>query len=610
VSPSTDTLAFDLATLRAAYRSGLTPADAVRAVYRRVRAAGDNPIWITLVAEEQAMTRAAEIIRLSPDSLPLYGIPFAVKDNIDAAGMPTTAACPDFAYVPEVSASVVECLTAAGAILIGKTNLDQFATGLVGTRSPYGEVRNALHPDYVSGGSSSGSAVAVALGLVSFALGTDTAGSGRVPAAFNNIVGLKPTRGLVPTRGVVPACRSLDCVSIFAGNAGDARLVLEVVQGTDALPHRSRQIAGQPAPEGLRLGVPRPADLEWFGDAESPALFARAVECLERLGAALVPVDYTPFREAAMLLYGGPWVAERYAGIREFFESRPDALLPVTREIIGGAAKYSAADAFAAQYRLAEIAAATAPVWKEIDALILPTTPTIYTREEVAQSPIATNANFGLYTNFVNLLDLAAIAVPAGARGNGLPFGISFIAPAGSDRWLCELGARYHASWGSSMGATSWPVPAAADARVSQSAGKDGIKGGIRIAVVGAHLSGQPLNRELTRRGARLIGTARTDSAYRLYALATTPPKPGLIRSDGGVAVELEIWELGESEFGSFVADIPAPMAIGTLTLADGSAVKGFLCEPHATRGAEDISAFGGWRAYLDARRARRTGTA
>lgn len=601
-------LSFDLASLRAAYRSGLAPADVVREVCRRMQTAGDNPIWITRAADETLRARAAELSALDPERLPLYGIPFAIKDNIDAAGLPTTAGCPEFAYVPKLSATVVGRLLAAGAILIGKNNLDQFATGLVGTRSPYGEVRNALHSGYISGGSSSGSAVAVALGLVSFSLGTDTAGSGRVPAAFNNIVGLKPTLGRVPTRGVVPACRSLDCVSIFAGSAADARSVLDIAEGADALDPWSRKVADLPAPAGLRMGVPRQADLEWFGDGESPALFARALERLERLGATLVPIDYTPFREAALLLYGGPWVAERYAGIREFFESRPQALLAVTREIIGGASKYSAADAFAAQYRLAEIAAATAPVWQDIDALILPTAPTIHTREEIARSPIAANASLGLYTNFVNLLDLAAIAVPAGLRGNGLPFGISFVAPAGTDRWLCALGARYHSTWGASIGATSFAVPAHDCGTANTPAAER--TGRIRIAVAGAHLRGQPLNRELIERNGKLISTTRTDRAYRLYALATTPPKPGLIRSDGGVAIELEIWELGEREFGSFVAGVPAPMAIGTLTLEDGSSVKGFLCEPYAVRGAEDISEFGGWRAYLAAHTPPREGSA
>ncbi len=442
---------------RACAPASLRPREVVDGVLARIAARGDDKVWIHLAPVAALAARVDELERRGPGGLPLYGIPFAVKDNIDVAGQPTTAACPEFAYTPAESSPVVQALVDAGAIAIGKTNLDQFATGLVGTRSPYGACTNTFDKHYVSGGSSSGSGVAVAAGLASFALGTDTAGSGRVPAAFNNIVGLKPTKGLLSTRGMVPACRSLDCVSIFALTTDDARAVLDVVRGFDALDPWSRRAGAAPLPDalaGCRIGVPRASQLEFFGNRDAERLFGAAVAALERLGARRVEIDFAPFAEAARLLYGGPWVAERYLAIREFFERRPEAVFPVTREIVAGAAKYRAADAFAAEYRLQEIRRAVEPVWKEIDLLVTPTAGTIYTIDEVNADPIRLNTNLGYYTNFMNLLDLAAIAVPAGFQQNGLPFGITLAAPAFSDDGLCRLGGAVHRQLVQRMGAT------------------------------------------------------------------------------------------------------------------------------------------------------------
>jgi allophanate hydrolase len=587
----------DLAALGARLRAGdLRPRDVVDGVLARIAARGDDKMWIHRAPRAALEARADELERRGPAGLPLYGIPFAVKDNIDVDGQPTTAACPEFAYTPAASAPVVQALVDAGAIAIGKTNLDQFATGLVGTRSPYGACTNTFDPRYVSGGSSSGSAVAVAAGLASFSLGTDTAGSGRVPAAFNNIVGLKPTRGALSTRGMVPACRSLDCVSIFALTAADALAVLGVARGFDAHDPWSRRTGTAPLPDaiaGCRFGVPRASQLEFFGNRDAERLFGAAAALLERLGARRVEIDFAPFVEAARLLYGGPWVAERYLAIREFFERRPDALFPVTREIVAGAATYSAADAFAAAYRLQEIRRAVEPVWREIDLLVTPTAGTIYTIDEVNADPIRLNTNLGYYTNFMNLLDLAAIAVPAGFQPNGLPFGITLAAPAFTDEGLCRLGGAVQAALVQRMGATNLPPPAA----VARAAAPAGI---VRIAVCGAHMSGLPLNHQLTDRGGRLVRTCRTAARYRLYALAGfTPARPGMVRSEAnGAAIEVEVWAVPAEAVGSFVDGIPPPLGIGTVELEDGEQVRGFVCEGYAVAGARDISALGSWRKF------------
>src|SRR5262245_40401771 len=595
----------DLGTLGHRLRAGeLRPRDMVAGVLQRITARGDDKVWIHRASREALEGRAEALERRGPDALPLYGIPFAVKDNIDAAGHPTTAACPDYAYTPAEPAPVVQKLVDSGAILIGKTNLDQFATGLVGTRSPYGAVANAFDARYVSGGSSSGSGVAVAAGLVSFSLGTDTAGSGRVPAAFNNIVGLKPTRGALSTRGVVPACRSLDCVSIFALTAGDAEAVFAVARGFDAGDPFSRRAAPARAiPEwgaGCRFGVPRAAELEFFGNREAERLFHAAVAELERLGGQRVEIDFAPFLETARLLYGGPWVAERYVAIRAFFDRNPDLLFPGTRGSIGGAtrfraAKHSAAGGFAAAYRLEALRRKPEPVWEAIDVLVTPTAGTIYTIAEVNADPIRLNTNLGTYTNYMNLLDLSAIAVPAGFQPDGLPFGITLAAPAFADEALCALGDAIHRRLVQRLGATAANLP-------PESARRIGARSGVvRLAVCGAHMSGLPLNHQLTERGARLARQCRTAPHYRLFALeAFKPPRPGLVRSsEAGHAIEVEVWAVPTEAVGSFVDGIPGPLGIGTIELEDGELVRGFLCEDYAVAGAEDISRLGSWRSYV-----------
>jgi allophanate hydrolase len=599
MSPST--ISLDISSLREAYRGGLSPREVIAAVCDRVADAADNPIWIATVARDKLLAQAEALAGAGAvDSLPLYGVPFAVKDNIDVAGMPTTAACPDFSYIPTHNAPAVGYLLAAGAILIGKNNLDQFATGLVGARSPYGAVQNAFNPAYISGGSSSGSAVAVAAGMASFALGTDTAGSGRIPAGFNNLVGLKPTRGMVSATGVVPACRSLDVVSVFSLTCADARNVFSVINRydvNDSLARSQRtQVAGPVS--AFRCGIPSAATLEFCGDHESAEQFSLACARMMELGAELIEIDLQPFLDVGGLLYNGPWVAERYAAIRAFFERRPDSILPVTRAVIGGAAKFSAADAFDGSYRLAALRRHTESVWKKIDCLLVPTAPTIYTISEVEADPIDLNTTLGYYATFVNLLDLCAIALPVGFRSDGLPSGATVIAPPLHDDWLCGLGTRFAHAGGLPLGATGNLLPSHPNAPEPVAAAQ----GYTRIAVVGAHLAGQPLNHQLTERGARLASCCRTSAHYRLYAIdGTRPPKPGLVRGDTGSAIEVEIWELPTEHFGSFVAAIPPPLGIGTLTLEDGSEVKGFICESHAVAGARDISSFGGWRNYLAA---------
>ena len=574
-----------------------------RETLARLRENDDGNIWIARVSDEAVLADAKRLATFDPKELPLFGIPFAVKDNIDVAGMPTTAGCPEFAYTPEISSPVVDRLIAAGAILIGKTNLDQFAAGLVGTRSPYGACSNAFDPAYVSGGSSAGSAVSVARGLVSFSLGTDTAGSGRVPAAFNNIVGLKPSRGLLSARGVVPACRTLDCISIFANCAADAQTVLDVAAGFDADDPYSRDeaaiSAGGPIPtDGARVGVPKAENLEFFGDAAAEKLFGDAVARAESLGARVVEVDLTPFLEAARLLYEGPWVAERYVGIREFFDAHPDKVHPVTREIVGGGATPTAAEAFAAEYRMQALRRKVEPVWQDIDVMMTPTAGTIYTIAELEADPIRLNSNLGYYTNYMNLLDLCGTAVPAGFLDNGLPFGVTLIAPAFRDRAILPLADAMHRAADTGMGAARAAVPdAAPDA---------GVLGDDMMLLVacGAHMSGLPLNHQLTERRATLVRTTRSAPNYRFYALeAFEPPRPGMIRTDtDGVAIDVEIWAIPQAQFGSFMAGIPAPLGIGTVELEDGSLVKGFICEAYAAEGALDISELGSWRGYLAAK--------
>lgn len=529
---------------------------------------------------------------------PLAGLSFAVKDNIDVGGLPTTAACPAFAYTPKDSATVVRRLLEAGASLHGKTNLDQFACGLSGTRSPHGAVPNALHPLYVSGGSSSGSAYVVATGQVDFALGTDTAGSGRVPAGLNNIVGLKPSRGLISTRGVLPAAQSVDAVSIFARTVPMAwQVLLSALGHDDADPYsRTLELDARPLPSGFRFGVPTP--LEFFGDEKARAAFDLAVARLRAMGGTPVAIDYRPLAQAAELLYGSALVAERYAAIRSFFDEQSQSVIEPVRSIIDAGRQYGGADVFEARARLQALSQLAAPMWKEIDVLLVPTTPGHCTIAAMQADPVGLNRRLGHYTNFVNLLDYAALSVPSTFDADGLPHGITLIGPCGSDWRLAELGARYHADTDLRLGATTEKPPGMAPLPLPPSA-----EPRVKVAVVGAHLSGMPLNSQLTERGARLLHAAFTAPNYRLYALPDSrPPKPGLLRvaPDTGARIALEVWDMPVSHYGSFVALIPAPLGIGTLELEGGQQIQGFLCEAQALTAATDISAWGGWRAYTN----------
>ncbi|WP_206244772.1 allophanate hydrolase [Novosphingobium terrae] len=576
------------ATIAAAVKAGWTSAVAVaRETQERLEAYDkvQPQIWISRASPEALLAQAEAIdARVAAgEVLPLAGVPFAVKDNIDVVGFETTAACPAFAYRPEASASVVERLLAAGALCIGKTNLDQFATGLVGTRSPYGIPRNAYNLDYVSGGSSSGSSVAVAAGLVSFALGTDTAGSGRVPAAFNHLIGFKPSKGRWSTRGLVPACRTLDCITVFTDDTADARLVDLVLAEYDAGDPYSKVSTDQP----IRLpaiGVPRRDQRVWFGDAESEYLYDRAIERLASL-APIVEIDLEPLREAARLLYEGPWVAERTAAIAALLADNPQAIDDTVREVVEPGTGISAVEVFNGIYRLADLKRQADEMWTQVGMLAFPTTGTTFRVRELEAAPIALNSNLGAYTNFVNLLDMAAVAVPAGARANGTGFGITLIGPADSDMALLAEADSY-------FSASDLPMLPPLDL--------EGKMQTVKLAVVGAHLKDMPLHWQLTSREATFVGAFQTAPTYRLYAMAySVPPKPALVYDESGAAIAVEVYELGVAEFGSFVVEVPAPLAIGTVTLEDGTSVKGFVAEPRAMTGARDITELGGWRAYI-----------
>ncbi len=594
----------DIASLLQCYANDeLSPTQLVEAIHAEIQNDPDHA-WISVLPLESLKDYARKVETAGMASLPLYGIPFAIKDNIDLAGLPTTAACPAFAYTPSRNATVVQRLIDAGAIPIGKTNLDQFATGLNGTRSPYGACRNAFDPAYISGGSSSGSAVAVAKGQVCFSLGTDTAGSGRVPAAFNNLIGYKPTRGWLSTHGIVPACRSLDTVSIFAFTAVDVTRILTISAGYDAVDIYSRERKGHGFNFGtalhFRFGIPRKQQLEFFDNRDSERLFSETITHMQALGGEAVEIDFEPFLEAARLLYEGPWVAERYAAIQSFFELHGDQVIAPVRDIIATAKQRSAADVFNGLYQLRSIKQQADQIWTNVDCLLTPTAGAIYPIHAMQQDPIRLNTNLGYYTNFMNLLDYAAVAVPAGFQSNGLPFGITLAAPAHQDEPLLHLAHRLQQAQSLPLGATGIALlqdtcfPA-----TSQS-------GQVRIAVCGAHLSGLPLNGQLTSRRGRLVTSATTSSDYRLYALPGNPPqRPGLVRvnkNEQGVSIEVEVWELPVCELGGFVANIPAPLGIGTITLANGESLLGFVCEGYAIENTTDISQFGGWRSYLQQR--------
>lgn len=573
------------AAVQEQYRRGVRPRDLMEQVLARI---GSDPhrAWISVLSWAQILPYLSALEAADPRTLPLYGLPFAIKDNIDLAGVPTTAGCPAFAYEPKASAFVVERLIRAGAIPVGKTNLDQFATGLSGTRSPYGVCRNAVHPDYISGGSSSGSAVAVALGQVSFALGTDTAGSGRIPAACNGIVGLKPTRGWLSLTGVVPACQSLDCVAVFAATVGDAAAVLQAAAAFDPQDPYARP-AEHRGPRVVRtLGIPHPEQLEFFGNPDTERLFREATQCLASQ-VALIPVDIAPLLTAARLLYEGPWVAERYEAIRDLIETRPEVLHPVTRAIIEPARNLKTIDAFRALHELETLRRAADPLWKVIDALMLPTFGTLYPIAELERDPVRLNTRLGHYTNFMNLLDLCGLAVPAGLQPNGVPFGVTLCAPAWRDQSLLGLGASL----------TDTPPHPLADAQPPVAPAV-----ATSVVVCGAHLEGLPLNHQLTEQGGVLLERTRTAPHYRLYALpGSGVARPGLVRREGeGVAIAVEVWHLPAPGWAHLIAQIPSPLCLGRVELVDGRLLPGFLCESHALGAARDISNLGGWRAYLE----------
>jgi allophanate hydrolase len=581
------------------HRSGaLTPRQTIARTYQRIRAYNDPALFITLRDEEDALAEAASLERNSARDLPLYGIPIAVKDNIDVAGMPTTAACPAFAYDAKQDATVIARLRAAGAIVIGKTNLDQFATGLVGTRSPYGVPRNALRDDLIPGGSSSGSAAAVAAGLVPLSLGTDTAGSGRVPAMFNNIVGLKPSLGLVSNAGVVPACRTLDCVSIFSLTVEDSWTVLRVIAGHDARDPFSRNIplgTLEGSFNDARLGIPAAKDRDFFGDDDAAQAYDIALARARDLGAVLTEFDFAPFGETARLLYEGPWVAERWSVIEELARRDPDAIHPITRAIIAPGASRSAVETFRAFYRLEELRAQIRPLWSDLDALLLPTAPCLYTLAEVEADNVRLNSRLGTYTNFVNLLDLCGLTVPTLITADRKAYGVTFLAPSGRDGFLASLAHTHEAASRLPLGAGR-----TAPARPSTLPPAPRDANRIEVALFGAHMRGLPLNRDVVALGGKFVRPAETAATYRCFLLAGAIPRPGVLRVDkGGASIEAEIWAMPPDGFGRFVASIPPPLGFGTVILSDGSEVKGFLVEATATAGARDISHFGGWRAFL-----------
>ena len=596
-------LPLDLPTLRAAYLARtLTPAAVIAQLLETAANYADYRVWTRLLTADEIAPYLQALEGKDPASLPLYGVPFAIKDNIDLAGIPTTAACPAYAYTPERSARVVELLLASGAIPLGKTNLDQFATGLVGTRSPdpWGPCRNALNPDYISGGSSSGSAVAVALGLVSFSLGTDTAGSGRVPAMLNNIYGLKASKGLLSTRGVVPACRSLDCTTLLAQSAADLHTLFNICAQTDAEDDysRSNPYANQRRQWGTpkrppRIAVPMAHNLQFFGQHDAAECFSDALQYWQQLGATLVERDITPLLEAAQLLYAGPWVAERFAAVGEFIEQRPADVNPVVAGIINGARGKTAVDAFRAEYHMQHCRNAARSVLSDVDFLLTPTAPGAWTIADVLADPVTLNSRMGYYTNYLNLLDMCGIAVPAGKLQSGVGFGVTLIAAAFEDQKLLSYAHQWQQARQLPVGiGMTPPLPTAAAVNVDNT---------IAVAVCGAHLSGMALNWQLTERGGKLLYAGHSSAKYCLYALAGGPiARPGMVRdASNGTAIEIEVWSVPRSEFGDFVANIPQPLGIGKVETSTGEWVCGFICEDYGLEGATDITHFGGWRGYM-----------
>lgn len=586
-----------ISALKAQYQSGiLTPRQLILDLRDRALA-GDDNAWITLLTKEQLDVYISALEQNeTADQLPLYGIPFAIKDNIDLAGVPTTAGCAEFSYTPTQNAFVVERLIAAGAIPLGKTNMDQFATGLVGTRSPYGEGKNVFNGDYISGGSSSGSAIATARGLVSFALGTDTAGSGRVPAALNNLIGHKPTKGLLSCQGVVPACKSLDCISIFALTAEDAAIVLNVAAEFDEADFLSREntVENQlryfsgAAPSSFTFGVPD--QLDFFGNTECEALFGKAIEALQALGGIPKTIEIAPFLDAAKLLYEGPWVAERWLATQGVDQK---AMLPVIQSIIGKGNKASAADLFSAQYKLAALKMQCDAIVNSADVMLAPTMPTVFTRAQIAEEPIKNNSILGTYTNFMNLLDYTATAVPVGALDCAVHWGITLFSKPFCDVQLLNMSQALQREFQLPLGALD--ITSVFETRAAQPPTGDMMD----ILVCGAHLQGQPLNWQLTERGAHLKSTYTTSDQYRLFAL-TDGKRPALVR-DGtnGQKIDVEVWQVPAATVGSFLNGIAAPLGLGKVELASGEWVTGFICDGYGLEGAKDITEYGSWREWL-----------
>ncbi|HAA46135.1 MAG: allophanate hydrolase [Halomonas sp. 54_146] len=598
-------ISLDIATLHAAYRSGtLTPSELIGQLLATAENYGKEPAWITRLSHEQLAPYLKRLEGETPETLPLYGIPFAIKDNIDLAGIPTTAGSPAYAYTPTENAFVVQALIDAGAIPMGKTNLDQFATGLVGERAleVYGTPANAFDPTLVPGGSSSGSAVVTAAGMVSFALGTDTAGSGRVPACFHNIYGVKPSLGLLSTRGVVPACATLDTISLFALTADDAAKLLDITAAYDAECAWSRPhdvaVHGKrygKAPAAFRFGVP--LESQWQTDAAYTQGMHQAIAELEALGGEKVELDCSPLLAAARLLYEGPWVAERYHVIRDLMESNPEAVHPVTFQITQGGATPLAVEAFDARYKLAEYKRQADALINKVDVMLTPTTVTHPSKAEVAADPIGVNSRLGTWTNFMNLLDYSALAVPVGFSERALPVGVTLFGPAFADLTLLSLARALEARLMLPLGATGIPHPPLAELRAFAQ------DGSMELVVCGAHLKDLPLNHQLTERGGVLMSTTHSAPRYKLFALAGGPPKrPAMVRDDNGQAIEVEVWRLPMATLGSFLAGIPAPLGLGQVELADGSWKCGFICSAGALNEggeAQDLSEFGGWRAWL-----------
>lgn len=591
-----------ISALQEAYTSGdLTPRTVFADIRKRAELYADHNMWIHFLSEQELEPFFKALDQITPDEAPLWGIPFAIKDNIDLAGIPTTAGCKEFAYTPDQSAQVVQQLIDAGAIPVGKTNLDQFATGLNGTRSPYGPCKNSFNPEYISGGSSSGSAVCVGLGLATFSLGTDTAGSGRVPACFNNLIGVKPTRGLLSSSGLVPACKSLDCITIFAYNTLDANRVLEQAEGFDIRDGYSREnpFTNQSRNFGERTGKLKigviPADqLNFFDDQSYADAYSETLAVIKNSDVELIEIDYSPFDEAARLLYEGPWVTERYLAIESLINNNPEAVFPVVREIVAPGGEPKATALFKAQYRLSELKLICDKQMAQLDCLLTPTAGRCFTIDEMLAEPILRNSQLGYYTNFMNLIDMASIAVPTQIASNGLPFGVTLVGPTFSDRALLSIANKMQTLFDLPMGTGTLKSPPVLIPPI-------GNTDLIDVVVCGAHLSGLPLNWQLTERGATLKTNTKTAPVYRMYALAGGPPfRPGLILDESnGAEIEVEVWSLPADQFGSFVNGIPTPLGIGKVKLADGSLVSGFICEPYGIEGADEITHIGGWKAYM-----------